>query len=156
MHTIDDAQAVGHLLAQALERLDRLSEVAALDDTTWWVGFDDGQGLQVEWSPRWRRVVFTAGLGPPPSGEEAAALNLALAYNALWREVGHLRIARPDAQGELLLIGDFPPGHGDPETFNAALLHVGSLQTWWTAAIAGAMGAAPPPGPAPDWLRERI
>ena len=144
MHPLQDAQDVQRLLEQARDRLGQIAEVDGTDDASWWVGFHHGGGFAVEWSGPWACVVFTAGLGLPPPGGELAALNLALSYNALWREVGHLRIARDGDQGELMLIGELGPDDGDPDTFNAALLHFESLQRWWSDAMAR---AAQPAGP---------
>jgi hypothetical protein len=138
MPPLQDAQVLERLLEQAQERLDPIAQVDRADDASWWVGFHNGGGFSVEWSAPWACVVFTADLGLPPPGGELAALNLALSYNALWREVGHLRIARDGDQGELMLIGELGPDDGDPDTFNAALLHFESLQRWWSEALARA------------------
>lgn len=141
MHPLQDAQDVQRLLEQAQARLGQIAEVAqadGTDDAGWWVEFHNGGGFAVEWSATWACVVFTADLGRPPPGGELAALNLALSYNALWREVGHLRIARDGDQGELLLIGELGADDGDPDTLGAALLHFESLQRWWRDAMARA------------------
>lgn len=158
MHAIENAQDVERLLAQAHERLAGLTRVEPVDETGWWVAFDPGGGFHVEWSAPWRCLVFTASLGPPCPGGETAALNLALSYNALWREVGHLRLARNGDQGELLLIGELGRDEGDPETVNAALVHFEALRVWWRDALRGTRppDAARAPGIDPALVVGRI
>jgi len=136
VHTIHDADDVRRLLTQASERLTPGAQATETDATSWAVEFDSGEGFELEWCAEGSRLVLIAALGVPPPEGEIAALNLALSYNALWREIGDLRIARDGDDGELMLIGELGPEDGEPETFLAALQHFESLQRWWTQAIA--------------------
>ncbi len=131
MQALNDAQDALRLITQASERLSQITEVVETDEAAWFVAFDAGEGFLVEWSTEWSRLVLTAELGVPPPEGELAVLNLALSYNALWRDIGDLRIARDGDEGEMLLIGELGPDDGDPETFNAALLHFETLRRWW-------------------------
>jgi hypothetical protein len=147
MPTLHDADDVRRLLTQASERLTPSALLTETDPSTWVIEFDSGEGFQLEWCAEGSRLVLTAALGVPPAEGEIAALNLALSYNALWRDIGDLRIARDGEEGELLLIGELGPDDGEPETFHAALQHFASLQRWWSDAIAqvgeAGGGAAP-------------
>lgn len=138
MNTISDANDVLRLLTLAGERLAPRAQLSETDANTWLIEFDSGDSFELEWCAEGSRLVLTADLGVPPAEGEIAALNLALSYNALWREVGDLRIARDGDDGELMLIGELGPEDGEPETFLAALQHFQSLQRWWTQAIAKA------------------
>lgn len=143
--SLTDAEDALRLLTQAAERLPQIIRIAEADELSWFLEFADGEGFLVEWSSEWSRLVLTADLGVPPPQGELAALNLALSYNALWRDIGDLRIARDGEGGELLLIGELGPDDGDPETVDAALLHFDTLRRWWTEAIArGADGGDVP------------
>lgn len=136
MHTIHDANDARRLLIQASEHLNPSAQLTETDPSSWWIEFDSGDGFQVEWCAERSRLVLTAALGVPPAEREIAALNLALSYNALWRDIGDLRVARDGEEGELMLIGELGPDDGEPETFRAALQHFESLQRWWSEAIA--------------------
>lgn len=138
MHALHDADDVRRLLTQSSERLAPGAELTETDPSTWVIEFDSGNGFHLEWCAEGARLVLTAALGVPPAEGEIAALNLALSYNALWRDIGDLRIARDGEDGELMLIGELGPEDGEPEAFLAALQHFESLQRWWTQAIARA------------------
>jgi len=103
----------------------------------WCAVFKDGRGYQLEWSEAWGRLVLIAVLGYPPTGDERKALNLALSYNALWRQVGNLRMAREGERGELMLIGELGPEASESDVFDASLLHFDGLLRWWGDALTG-------------------
>lgn len=156
MHTLNDANDALRLLTQASERLSQITGVTETEDATWFIDFRGDGGFMAEWSTEWCRLVFTADLGLPTPEGELSALNLALSYNALWRDIGDLRIARDGDEGELMLIGEMGPEDADPETFNAALLHFEALRRWWTDAIARAATSDPAPATPPGVMFERI
>jgi hypothetical protein len=145
MHPLNDATDAQRLLTQAAERLSQITLLTEADEAGWFVEFDGGEGFFVEWSSEWSRLVLSAELGVPSAEGEIAALRLALSYNALWRDIGDLRIARDGDEGDMLLIGELGADDAEPETFQAALLHFENLRRWWTDAIAqgAAKGAAP-------------
>lgn len=139
MHPLKDPDDAQRLLTQAAERLPQITQLAEAGEAAWFLEFaGSGQGFLVEWIAERTCLVLCADLGVPPPEGEIAALNLALSYNALWREIGDLRIARDGDDGELMLIGELGPEDCEPETFLAALQHFESLQRWWTQAIAKA------------------
>lgn len=143
MPRLNTAENALRLLTQASERLAEMVQLIDLGDATWTLEFNDGDGYQLEWSAQWSRLVLTAELGVPPAEGELTALNLALSYNTLWRDVGKLRVARDGDDGQMLLIGELLPADGDPETFDAALLHFETLRRWWTNAITRTPQAMP-------------
>jgi hypothetical protein len=132
--TADDAE---RLLVQAQGRLGHQVHLVAAEPHLWFAVFNDGHGYRIEWSESWGRLVLIAVLGFPPAEHERKVLNLALAYNALWRQVGNLRMARDGSGGELLLIGELGPEEADPHVFDAALLRFDSLRRWWGDALTG-------------------
>ncbi len=153
LNTVDDA---ARLLAQAGERLKEHLRFAAIEPHRWYVLFKDGGAYELEWSDDWGWLVLTAELGHPPPEGERIALNLALSYNALWRQLGKLRMARDGEDGALLLIGEWGPEDADVEGFCAALIHFEGLRRWWGEAIEQAgRGAALSPE-LPSQLIERI
>lgn len=135
MPTLRDAQDARSLLTRAAEQLSQITQVVEADEAVWALAFDGG-GFELEWFKDGARLVLTATLGMPPAQGEVAALKLALAYNALWRDNGDLRLARDGDDGELLLIGELGADDGEQDSFNAALLHFEALRRWWTDAIA--------------------
>lgn len=145
MQQLRDAEEVQRLLNRAAEQLSQISQVHETDQDAWFLEFHGGGGFALEWLGESARLVLSAELGVPTPEAEVAALNLALSYNALWRDIGDLRIARDGDEGELLLIGELGPDDAEPEAFHAALLHFESLRRWWTEAITqgAAKGAAP-------------
>ncbi|NIM42206.1 MAG: hypothetical protein GTN84_16630 [Hydrogenophaga sp.] len=102
----------------------------------WCALFPDGESFQLEWSRQWTRLVLIADLGSPAQGREREALNLALSYNALWRQIGNLRMARDGGAGALTLIGELGPSHAEPKAFEAALVHFDGMRRWWRVALA--------------------
>jgi hypothetical protein len=140
MQTLHDADDVRRLLTQASERLNPGAQLSETDPNTWVIEFHSGGSFELEWCADGSRLVLTAALGVPPAEGEIAALNLALSYNALWRDIGDLRIARDGDDGEMLLIGELGPEDGEPETFLEALQRFESLQRWWSEAIAQSDG----------------
>ncbi|WP_322470430.1 type III secretion system chaperone [Hydrogenophaga sp. SNF1] len=156
MHALNDASDARRLITQAGQRLAQITGITEVDDGSWCIDFDGGDGFAAEWSPGGSRLVLTADLGLPTPEGELSALNLALSYNALWREIGDLRIARDGDEGELMLIGELGPEDSEPETFNAALLHFVALRRWWADAIARAASANPAPPAPPGVMFERI
>lgn len=149
MHTLTNAEDAARLLAQAQERIGRHVRFVPEQPNRWYAQFSGGGGFQIEWSESWGCLVLTAPLGVPPANGEREALNLALSYNALWRQVGRLRMARDREDGELVLIGEPGIAHAAPEVFDAALVHFESLRRWWGDALshAGALASMPPPPP---------
>lgn len=139
MHTLESSQDAQRLIEQAQESLSQIRDIqlAEGEEAVWRIEFDDGGDFWVEWSETWARLVLTADLPVPPAGGELAALNLALSYNALWRDVGALRIARDGDEGGLLLIGELGAQDGEPQVFNAALLRFEALRQWWSEAVTG-------------------
>lgn len=156
MHALNDASDALRLITQAGQRLAQVTGITEVDDSTWFIDFDGGGGFMAEWSTDWSRLVLTADLGLPTPEGELSALNLALSYNALWREIGDLRIARDGDESELMLIGELGHEDSEPETFNAALLHFEALRRWWVDAIARAASANPAPPAPPGVMFERI
>jgi len=156
MSALHDATDALRLLTQASERLTQITGLTETEDATWFIDFQGDGGFMAEWSTDWTRLVLTADLGQPTPEGELSALNLALSYNALWREIGDLRIARDGDEGELMLIGELGPEDGDPETFNAALLHFEALRRWWVDAIARAATSNPAPPAPPGVMFDRI
>lgn len=153
LNTVEDA---ARLLALAGERLGEHLRFAAIEPHRWYVLFKDGGAYELEWSEDWGWLVLTAELGYPSPEGERVALNLALSYNALWRQLGKLRMARDGKDGELLLIGEVGPEGADVEGFCAALLHFEGLRRWWGDALSRAGEAPPGAPPTPNQLLERI
>ena len=157
MHPIADAQDALRRLSQACDRLNETIEVLECDESGWFIGWGGGEGFLVEWCTEPSRLVMSAPLGLPAPTRETATLNLALSYNALWRDIGDLRIARDGDEGELLLIGELGPEDCEPDSVAAALLHFDRLRRWWCEAIAGGMGTGVTSEPMdPFFLGDRL
>lgn len=153
----DTADEAVRLLTQAHEQLSEHLHIVELMQDHWRVLFNDGEGgYRIDWSPTWGRLVLTANLGRPLPGDELAALNLALSYNALWREMGNLRMARDGGDGELMLIGEWGPDDGNASAFNTTVLHFECLRRWWTGALKQAAAECSRSPPALSDLTDRV
>jgi hypothetical protein len=135
MNAPQDALDARTLLKESRDRTSGAIQPIEIDEASWHVSMESGGEFTVEWSTDWSRLVLTADLGPPSTQGEMAALNLALAYNATWREVGTLRLARDPSDGHLLLIGDIGPDDNLDDGLTPALLHFDELRNWWTQAL---------------------
>jgi hypothetical protein len=153
LKTVNDAAG---LLAQAEERIGKHVRFVPAQPNHWHAVFSGGGGFRLEWSGPWRRLVMTAALGVPPAAGERSALNLALTYNALWRQIGNLRIARDREDGELILIGELGSAHAQPAIFGVALLHFESLRRWWGEALSHARDPISRPPPPPNLWAGRV
>lgn len=143
-----DADAAAQLLAQASEAwADRL-DLVQTEVGHWSAVFGDGGCFGIDWSEHWGRLVFTGVLCIPSARSERAAMNLALSYNALWREVGNLRMARDTEDGALLLIGELDVQRTAAEALGSALLQFEGLRRRWAEALLATDEAAPD---APPW-----
>jgi hypothetical protein len=147
MHKLTDATGAARLLQQAQDRLAQITGVTAIDaePDTWLIDMGDGNFV-AQWSTPWCRLILTADLGCVTASAERTTLSLSLSVNALWHELGHLRLARDGDEGALLLIGALGPEDSDPDTFNASLLHFEAMRQWCIEAIA-TVGSPPPPLP---------
>lgn len=135
------AEHAARLMASAGERLAEHLYLAETEPGTWYLLFNGGGAYRVEWSAAWGRLVLTAGLGHPPAETQRQSLNLALTYNALWREVGNLRMARDGEGGELMLIGELDPEELDESALDSALVHFEGLRRRWSDALLKAGGS---------------
>jgi hypothetical protein len=150
MRSQNELADVQGLLVQAAERLREISLIAEdVEGCAWRIEFNQGEGLVMEWCADDGRLVLSADLGFPPPDGEMEALRMALSYNAQWRDIGDLRIARNGDAGELILVGELGPEESSPDAFNAALKHFEALRAWWSEAIANCgeqqpSSAAPP------------
>jgi len=152
MPTLYTAEDATRLLKQSQERIGEQVRFVPLQPHRWRAVFNDGGAFQIEWSDIWGRLVLIAELGAPSADGERLALNLALAYNAQWRQVGNLRMARDREDGELLLIGELGSEGAAPAAFNAALLHFEGLRRWWSRVLMRASDDALKPPPSPSLL----
>lgn len=136
MPRLTTEEDAAHLLEQAQLSLGEVVRFLHPQPGRWCALFPDGGSFQLEWSEQWTRLVLIADLGRPGQGHERETLNLALSYNALWRQIGNLRMARDGEAGGLTLIGELGPGHAEPKAFEAALVHFEGLRRWWRDALA--------------------
>lgn len=153
------AEAAAGLLKQACGRLAEHLHLVEPQPGTWYLLFNGGGAYRAEWSEAWARLVLTADLGFPTEGAERHALNLALTYNALWREVGPLRMARDGENGELVLIGELDLAERDAHSLDSALLHFEGLRRRWAHALlhaADRAGEAPLAPPLLERLVDRV
>ncbi len=142
-------------MASAGERLAEHLYLAETEPGTWYLLFNGGGAYRVEWSAAWGRLMLTAPLGQPSAGSLRQGLNLALSYNALWREVGNLRMARDGEGGELVLIGELDPAGLDESALDSALVHFEGLRRRWSDALrrAGESGTEAPAAAPPElWI----
>lgn len=140
-----NADDAAQLLAQAQQPLAQRLDLVQTAVGDWSVLFDDGGAYRLEWSDDWARLMFTGVLGTPSAQHERAALNLALSYNALWREVGNLRMARETPDGTLLLIGELGLENTPADALASALLHFEGLRRRWAQGLMGAQKALAEP-----------
>ena len=139
---VNDAAALLVQASQPLVERFTLIHTAAAE---WCVLVEDGGAFELVWSSEWNRLMLIGALGLPAAQRELRALNMALSYNALWRETGCLRMARDAEDGSLLLIGQIDLQGSAPEAVGTALLHFEVLRRGWSEALSGE-GAAPPAG----------
>lgn len=139
-------------LGEAGERLNATLQLVRTDAGAWSVKFKDGGSFRIEWSDAWSQLVLTAVLGVPAAQGEREALNLALSYNALWREVGKLRMARDGLHGALLLIGELDPERSEAQALDAALLHFEGLRRCWGGMLIHTSLQTPEESPPPNAL----
>jgi hypothetical protein len=121
----------------------------------WTAAFEHGGSYQIEWSPAWGRLMLSGALGVPAPATERAALNLALSYNTLWREVGRLRMGRQSEDGTLVLIGEWDADRDDTEALSAALVNFEALRRGWSQVLMKCP-IQPLPKPLPSHLMERV
>ncbi len=150
MHSLNYAEDAEHVLAEAQVRLGSRVQLVQAEQQLWYAVFKDGRGYRIEWSDAWGRLMLIAVLGFPTSEHEHQVLNLALSYNALWWQVGKLRMARDGEAGELMLLGELGPEDTEPDVFDSALLHFDGLRRWWGGVLtregdAFSVSPAPPP-----------
>lgn len=141
----DPAEQAARLLHQARQPLADRFQLVQTGELAWWVLFLDGGSFRIEWSGKWARLVLTGVLCMPTPQRERTALNLALSYNALWHEVGNLRMARENQAEPLVLIGEFDGQHA--EALGRALLHFEGLRRCWGQILAGDAESLPKPLP---------
>lgn len=156
MPTLNTAEDAARLLTQAQERIGDRVRFVETEPHHCCAMFKDGGFYRLEWSEAWARLVLIAELGDPPPQDERAALNLALSYNAQWRQVGNLRMARQGKGGALVLIGELDPGDDEPQGVCAALLHFEGLRRWWGQALTHVDDDLSEPLLPPSRLLERI
>lgn len=154
MHTLNTAEDAARLLTMAQERIGQQVRFVETEPNRWCAMFKDGGFYQLEWSQDWARLMLIAELGDPPPQHERAALSLALSYNAQWRQVGNLRMARQGERGALLLIGELDPESEGPDDVCTGLLHFEGLRRWWGEALTHFDDdLAEPPMPSSRFLR---
>lgn len=112
------------------------------DTPSWSVVFASGAVHQIDWTDADTPLGLTGSIGLPAPGHELAMLNAALLYNALWASTGSLRIARDDADGDLLLMAQVPTDGLDTARLRERLLHFERIRSAWSLAV----GHPAPPG----------
>jgi len=83
-------------------------EIRQYEDHRWVVAFDEDLAVEIEHDPDLAKLVFSAELGHPPAGEEAAAYKLLLNVAAMWRDTGGLRMGLNPTDDLVIQIYDIP------------------------------------------------
>lgn len=96
------AKHIQELLEQLGPTIPGLAHITQIAEGTWAVGFDERSAILLQLDDEGAELVFTCPAGQPaPVARETVYASL-LAYNALWRETGGVRMAVAD--GEVLQI----------------------------------------------------
>lgn len=100
------ADHLSTMLIDLAEVMPNVTAVLKTEDTSWAVGFKDGQSFEIDLDVDNGRVYLATTLGTPPeaiAGDVAASL---LTYNMLARETGGVRMATAAPGGEVYMMLD--------------------------------------------------
>lgn len=154
MNAFSSPDAAARCLVAAAEHAEALEAVIELAPGSWFVHFETGGECLVEWADSPSRLVITAGVGQPRPEVQAKVHATCLGFNTLWSELGAMRLARDDEDGELLLINDLQAG--DPAEApvllaNTLLRHEG-MRLFWTLLVNNAETSEDNPSRALDLI----
>ena len=90
------SEHVQQLLEQLGPANPEVANVTQITEDTWAVGFDEQSIILVQLDDAGRELVFTCAVGEPTEAARHAVYESLLAYNALWRETGGVRMAVAD------------------------------------------------------------
>jgi len=154
MNAFSSPDAAARCLVAAAEHAEAMEAVVELAPGSWFVHFETGGECLVEWAEAPHRLVITAGIGQPRPEAQARVHATCLGFNTLWTELGAMRLARDDEDGELLLINDVQAGDDAPAHVllaNTLLRHEG-MRLFWTLLVNNADTGDDPPSRALDLL----
>ena len=101
------------------------------DGDRWVLDLDGEHAIVVEYRPADDRLFFTAEVGIPAPEARPVCYELLLAYNAMWRETGGVRMAVNGEDGAVLQIADITAGDIDSAALSAILENfIGKLVEW--------------------------
>lgn len=137
MNAFSSADAAARCLVAAAEHAEALEAVIELAPGSWFVHFETGGECLVEWAESPHRLVITAGVGQPRPEVQAKVHATCLGFNTLWSELGAMRLARDDDDGELLLINDLQAADAAeaPVLLANTLLRHEGMRLLWTLLV---------------------
>ena len=105
--------------------------VEVVDGDRWVLDLDGEHAIVVEYRPADDRLFFTAKVGIPAPEARSVCYELLLAYNAMWRETGGIRMAVNGEDGAVLQIADMAAGDIDASGLGVILENfIGKLVEW--------------------------
>jgi hypothetical protein len=138
------------LVQQLLTELSAAAPDTAFDSIvrfspdTWGVAFPDETCVTLELTAGGAKLVLAADLGAVPEATQANFHEMALAYNALWRTTGGVRIAV--VRGEASQLFDLETAGLDVERFSTVLANFADAARGWRGYLANG-GSAPSKAP---------
>ncbi len=146
-------EVADHLSTMLIDLGEVMPDVTAVlksGDTSWVVGFRDGQSFEIDLDAANGRVYLATTLGtPPPAIAEDIHASL-LTYNMLARETGGVRMATAAPGGEVYMMLDVFLPEASEELLARLLTNMSRTASHWrrfvatgTLAEAGAAGEDP-------------
>ncbi len=103
------SEVADHLSAMLLDLGEVVPDISAVlktGDTSWAVGFKDGQSFEIDLDASNARVYLATPLGTPPAALTEDVHASLLTYNMLARETGGVRMATAARGGEVYMMLD--------------------------------------------------
>lgn len=132
---------IGQLLANIGPQVDAL-EIREYGTSRWVAEFDEDLGVELEYDADFDKLVLTAELGHPASGEETAAYKLLLQVSALWRDTGGLRMGLNPGDDTVVQIIDLPVSGLNEENLEVALRNFAQSALQARRLLAGSVNPA--------------
>lgn len=129
-----DRAAFTGLLTEAAPLLDA-QQLTQLGSGDWYLVFDEGQVIDLQWDELVPRIVLAGGIGELPAGSPPTRLELLLAYNALWASHGGLRTALDLESREVSLLLDVPLQALDLQALAAVLANFRAALSAWAEVL---------------------
>ncbi|HYC34916.1 MAG TPA: type III secretion system chaperone [Usitatibacter sp.] len=126
---MSNAQHVQHLLEELGPTTPEVGNVSQVAENIWAVGFDPQAIVLLQLDDSREELVVSCGVGRPLGLSREKVFESLLAYNALWRDTGGVRMAVAD--GEAIQIYSLPVAQLDVDGLRATLLALVDRSRVW-------------------------